>query len=99
MGYHLTPDINSIGPLVKDPNNLSPTSLRRNRFLLDMLIDCGDLVRAWKIIAAYRQLRPEYTGKIQARAKRIARHGVKAKSTPPPEKPPPARQAPKKPYV
>ena len=61
-----------------------------------MLIDCGDLVRAWKIIAAYRQLRPEYTSKIQARAKRIARHGVKAKSTPPPEKPPPRTPSPKK---
>ena len=64
-------DVNGIGPLVQDPDNLSRASLRRNRLLLNMHIVCGDLTTARKIIAAYPQLRAEYETKIQARAKQL----------------------------
>jgi hypothetical protein len=74
MRYCWSPDLNlnGIGPLVKDPDNLSRVSLRRNRMMLDMLIACGDLMTARKITAAHAQLRVEYAGKIQARAKEIS---------------------------
>lgn len=75
--YRWSPDLNlnSIGPLVRDPDNLSPVSLRRNRLFLDMLIGTGgqaSLQRARKIIVAHPQLRAEYADKIQARAKRLS---------------------------
>jgi hypothetical protein len=58
-------DLNSLGPLVRDPSHLSPKSLRRNRLLLDMLLDTGDLITAQKIVAAHPELRVEYEGRIR----------------------------------
>jgi hypothetical protein len=62
-------DINSLGPLERDPSNPSPRSRRRLHRILEMLLYVPSeegIVQADKILAAYPYLRDEYGPRITA---------------------------------
>ena len=61
-------DYNSIGPLC-DPLHPTARNKARHRYIMDMMLDAGNLVIAYKILAAYPYLRDEYSERM-ARAER-----------------------------
>jgi hypothetical protein len=71
--YNWTPDLdlNSLGP-VTNPDRPSEKVKRRNRLLMDMLIDIGALSTARKIMAAYPHLSDEYADIVMLRQAELA---------------------------
>lgn len=63
-------DLNSLGDLC-DPAHPTPRNKARQRHILDMMLDVGNVDIARKILAAYPYLQAEY-GERMARAVRKA---------------------------
>ena len=75
--YRWSPDLelNGLGPY-EDPDHPSRTSRRRHRLLLDMMLQGDNLTDAYKIVAAYPYLQPEYAEKLKERAAEIRRRAT-----------------------
>ena len=56
-------DVNGFQPA--NPDKPSRSNIRRNRRLLDMLLSCGDVATARKIVAAYHPYFRDYEDKIR----------------------------------
>lgn len=52
-------DYNSIGPLC-DPRHLTPRNRARHRYIVNMMIDAGEVDLVLKIFAAHPYLRDEF---------------------------------------
>jgi hypothetical protein len=67
-------DVNSLGPLERDPDNPSPRSRHRLHRILEILLyapSTESIVQADKILAAYPYLRDEYGPRITAAERRL----------------------------
>ena len=62
-------DVNGFQPA--NPDKPSRSNIRRNQRLLDMLLSCGDVATARKIIAAYHPYFRDYEDKIRQCAAEI----------------------------
>jgi len=64
VSCHWSPDCDVNGFQPANPDHPSRANIRRNRRLLDMLLSCGDVATARKIVAAYHPHFRDYEDKI-----------------------------------